>query len=221
MDTAPVAEKDFEKNLATIFSYLFHPLLMPTYGFTFIFFSTNYISDVTPLNLKVVILSVTFIFTFLLPSVNAFILLKMGRIKSLEMETSAERVIPFSTTAIYYFALFYLFHHANFPDFYKVTVIDFLNILNLGAAISILLTLIINFKWKISAHLIGIGGLTGATLGMIERLQIDLHFIFMTLLFCSGIIGFARLKLKAHTPMQVYSGFALGFLVEFVLMLFY
>ena len=166
MDTAPVAEKDFEKNLATIFSYLFHPLLMPTYGFTFIFFSTNYISDVTPLNLKVVILSVTFIFTFLLPSVNAFILLKMGRIKSLEMETSAERVIPFSTTAIYYFALFYLFHHANFPDFYKVTVIDFLNILNLGAAISILLTLIINFKWKISAHLIGIGGLTGATLGI-------------------------------------------------------
>ena len=39
--------------------------------------------------------------------------------------------------------------------------------------------------------------------------------------FCSGIIGFARLKLKAHTPMQVYSGFALGFLIEFLLMLLY
>ncbi|MGZ4156115.1 MAG: hypothetical protein ACXVED_02985, partial [Bacteroidia bacterium] len=198
----------------------FHPLFMPTYGFAYLFFTKNYISDLTPLNLKVVILSVTFIFTFFLPTVNAFILLKMGRIKSLEMETSNERVIPYLSTSLYYFALFYLLHRANFPDFYKISVINILNILNLGAAISIMLTLIINFKWKISAHTIGIGGLTGAVLGMMYRLQMDLHFLFIALLFCAGLVAYARLKLNAHSPSQVYTGFALGFFVELLLMLF-
>ena len=216
-----MSENTSEEKLATLLSYLLHPLLMPSYGFTFLFFSKNYISDLTPLNLKLVILSVTFIFTFLLPTINAFILLKMGRIKSLEMETNTERIIPYSSAALYYFALFYLLHHANFPEFYRVTVIDFLNLLNLGAAICILLTLIINFKWKISAHTIGIGGLTGGVLGMMYRLQLDLQYFFIALLFCSGIVAYARLKLNAHTPAQVYIGFALGFLIELGLMFFF
>jgi membrane-associated phospholipid phosphatase len=220
MEVDTLAEKTPETKLASLISYLLHPLLMSSYGFTFLFFSNNYISDLTPLKLKVVILVVTFIFTFLLPTINAFILLKMGRIKSLEMETSTERIIPYSSTAIYYFALFYLFHHENFPAFYKESVIDFLNILILGATVSILLTLIINFKWKISAHTIGIGGLTGGVLGMMYRLQMDLHFLFIALVVFSGIVAYARLKLKAHTPAQVYTGFALGFIVEFGLMLF-
>ena len=214
-------EKSAEEKVASIISYLLHPLLMPTYGFTFIFFTKNYISDLTPLNFKIVILAVTFIFTFLFPTINAFFLLKMGRIKSLEMESAAERIIPYSSTALYYFAVFYLFFRANFPEFYKETVINYLNILNLGAAFCILLTLIINFKWKISAHTIGIGGLTGAVLGMMYRLQLDFQLAFITLLFCSGIVAFARLKLKAHSPAQVYTGFIMGFAVEFLLMLFY
>ena len=132
-----------------------------------------------------------------------------------------ERIIPYSSAALYYFALFYLLHHANFPEFYRVTVIDFLNLLNLGAATCILLTLLINFKWKISAHTIGIGGLTGGVLGMMYRLQLDLHYLFIALLFCSGIVAYARLKLNAHSPAQVYVGFALGFLIELSLMFFF
>jgi membrane-associated phospholipid phosphatase len=221
MEADEIIERSFEKKIAIIFSYLFHPLLMPTYGFAFLFFTKNYISELTPLNLKLIILSVTAIFTFVLPTINAFILLKMGRIKSLEMETNSERIIPYSSTALYYFALFYLLHHENFPEFYKETVINFLNLLNLGAAISILLTLLINLKWKISAHTIGIGGLTGATLGMIYRLQIDLQAFFIALLFCSGIVGYARLKLRAHSPAQVYTGFILGFVIELGLMLYF
>jgi len=186
---------------------------MPTYGFAIIFFTDNYISTFTSFTLKLIILSVTFIFTFLLPTVNALILLKMGRIKSLEMETPKERIMPFASTALYYFALFYLFYNARFPNIF--------NLLILGAAISILLAILISLKWKISAHTVGIGGVAGAILGIGYRLQLDLHFILMPLLLLSGIVAYARLKLNSHSPAQVYSGFVLGFFIELLMMIFY
>lgn len=202
-----------EEQFAKIISFLFHPLLMPSYGFAFIFFTKNYISTFTPGNLKWLILGITLVFTFLLPGLNALILLKMGRIKSLEMETSNERTIPYISTSFYYLALFYLFFNAQFPSVFMILI--------LGAAISVMLSFIINFWWKISAHTIGIGGISGAALGIIYRLQIDLHLMFMFLLLISGIVAYARLKLNAHTPSQVYTGFVLGFIIELVLMIFY
>ncbi|MGB3947682.1 MAG: phosphatase PAP2 family protein [Bacteroidia bacterium] len=202
-----------EIRIAKIISYLFHPLLMPTYGFALLFYTNNYISTFTAPEVKLVILGITFVFTFLLPAFNVLILLKTGRIKSLEMETNSERLLPYISTTLYYFALFYLFFNAGFPSVFKVVV--------LGAAICLLLTLLINLKWKISAHAIGIGGTAGVILGIIYRLRLDLELIFMFTLFLAGIIGFARLKLNAHSPAQVYTGFLLGFLVELLLMIFY
>jgi membrane-associated phospholipid phosphatase len=137
----------------------------------------------------------------------------MGRIKSLEMESNEERKIPYISTALYYFSLYYLFYNAEFPNIFKILI--------LGASISILLTFLINFQWKISAHTIGIGGIAGAALGIIYRLHIDLYFILMIILLVSGLVAYARLKLNAHTPAQVYTGFLLGFFVELLLMIFY
>ncbi len=208
-----IEQKSGEENRAQFISFILHPLLMPTYGLALIFFTKNYISMLTPLPIKGVIIGVTFLVTFLLPTINALLLLKMGRIKSLEMETPSERVIPYISTAVYYFALFYLFYNRQLPGVFKILI--------LGAAISILLTLLINLKWKISAHTIGIGGIAGSTLGMMYRLQLDLHFIFMLIIFLAGIVSYARLKLNSHTPAQVYTGFLLGFTVELVLMFIY
>lgn len=202
-----------ENRISKIISYFFHPLLMTTYGFIFIFFTKNYISTFTPYNLKWIILSITFVFTFLLPAANALLLLKMGRINSLEMETTNERIIPYLSTALYYFALYYLFYNAKFPGVFKILV--------LGAAISIFLTFLINFKWKISAHTIGIGGITGAALGISYRMAIDMQLIVMLLILLSGIVAYARLNLNTHTPSQVYMGFFMGFFVELLLMIFY
>lgn len=202
-----------ETRIARFFSLIFHPLLMPTYGFLLIFITHNYIATFTPFNLKLVILAITFAFTFILPSVNAFILLKMGRINSLEMETPKERIIPYISTSMYFFALFYLFSTAEFPPVFLILI--------LGAAISIVITWIINFKWKISAHAIGIGGIIGAILGMSLRLMIDLRLVLMIVILMAGCVGFARLKLNAHSPAQVYTGFLLGIIIELGLMIFY
>ncbi len=213
LESGVLANKSGGEMPAKLISVLLHPLLMPTYGFALIFYTRNYISLFTPADAKLIIIGITFLFTFILPALNALLLLKIGRINSLEMETTSERTMPYGSTAMYYFALFYLFHNKELPGVFKVLI--------LGAAISITLSFIINFKWKISAHTVGIGGIAGAALGIIYRLQLDLHVILMLALLLAGILASARLKLKAHTPAQVYTGFLLGFMVELLLMWVY
>jgi hypothetical protein len=186
---------------------------MPTYGFLLIFGTENYISTFIPANLILVIVGISFVFTFLLTAFNALILLRSKKIKSFDMETSKERTIPYISTSFYFFALYYLFYNAEFPPVFLIVI--------LGAGISIVFTFLINFKWKISAHTIGIGGIIGAILGISLRLMIDLHLILMIAILVGGVVGYARLKLNAHDPKQVYCGFLLGFLTEFLLMIFY
>jgi hypothetical protein len=186
---------------------------MPTYGFSIIFFSDNYIGNFVPLGVKLLIIGITFVFTFILPVINTVILLKIGRISSLSMDHPGERTIPYASTSLYYFALFLLFHSEGFPEAFKILI--------LGAGISIVIVLLINLRWKISAHMTGIGGIAGAALGLIYRLQLDLFFPLLIVIFVAGLVGFARLKLLSHSPAQVYSGFVLGFILELGLMIFY
>lgn len=202
-----------EIRLAKWISYIFHPLLMPTYGFILFFSTKNYISTFVPFKIKLIIINITFFFTFVLPAINAFVLLKLGRIKSLEMESQKERLIPYGSAVLYYIALLYLFYNTNFLDFFKMVI--------LGAACCIVLTLLINTKWKISAHTVGIGGVAGVVLGVIYRLQIDLELVLFIVLLVAGLVGYARLRLNAHTPAQVYTGFLMGFCVQLLLILFY
>jgi hypothetical protein len=202
-----------EVRFAKIISALFHPLLMPTYGFLLLLFTNNYVSNFLNPDFKYHVLIVTFAFTFLLPVLNAIVLLKLKRISSLEMEDAKERIIPYGGTTLYYFSLFYLFWRQNLPWFFEALI--------LGAGVSVLLTLFINFRWKISAHSVGIGGTVGAIFGIMYRMQIDLELVFLGALLVAGLVGYARLKLNAHTPAQVYGGFAAGLAIETGLMLFY
>lgn len=209
-----MTNKSREESIARFISYLFHPLLMPSYGFLIVFFTKNYISLFTPINFKLYVLGVTFLFTFLLPLLNALILFKLGKIKSLSMNNASERSMPYLGAVIYYFALYYLLDHSE-------VIIPLFKALILGAAASVTLTFLINFKWKISAHMTGVGGVAGAVLGIFYRLQIDMLLILLVIIFVSGIIAYARLKLRAHSPTQVYTGFLVGFVVEFLLIISY
>ncbi len=204
----------FDTTFAKIISYIFHPLMMPAYGFCLLFFTENYIATFTSLNQKYLVLVTTLVFTFLLPVINIFILLKLKRINSLEMETNSERSIPYLSTTLYFFALYYLFYNAGFSDLVCMLV--------LAAAVSILLTFIINIWWKISAHMIGIGGVTGNLMGLSYLLAItDFQIVIVLGFLCSGLIGYARLRLNAHNPPQVYLGFAVGFFTSLLVTLIY
>jgi membrane-associated phospholipid phosphatase len=83
----------------------------------------------------------------------------------------------------------------------------------LGSVISVSTAFIINLRWKVSIHMLGMGGIVGTIIGLMLRYQVDALQLVMALILLSGIVGYARLKLDAHTPLQVYVGFTLGTLI--------
>lgn len=86
----------------------------------------------------------------------------------------------------------------------------------LGACVALILALLINFFWKISAHAIGTGGLLGGIMGVaqdpFDKPLLGLYHRNPN----SRLVGTSRIFLKRHTPMQVYAGFCLGFICTFV-----
>ena len=98
--------------------------------------------------------------------------------------------------------LFYLFHNKELPGVFKVLI--------LGAAISITLSVIINFKWKISAHTMAFGCVMGSAILVCMQEAINPIFILSVLFLLAGVQASSRLYLKAHTMGQVSCGFLLG-----------
>lgn len=199
------------KNIPNIISHVFHPLLMATYGCLLVFFGlTNTIYYVfTPLKLKLILTLTIFSFTFLLPALNLLILYKLNYVSSLKIEKREERTFPLIMTSLCYFGLFYMIYDFNIWPAIKLFV--------LGGGLCILSAAIINLWWQISAHMIGVGGLSGVLFAISYYMQMPLFIAISTCLLIAGCIGFARLSLKAHTPAQVYVGFVFGCLMQFSL----
>lgn len=202
-----------EKRLAIIISWVFHPLLMPLLGMAMLFNSGTYISYSLNKTIIYITLLVVFVNTFILPALLAVILKKAGYISSIYMKTPQERRFPFLITGCLYYFTYYLLRQIPLPSLVYLMV--------LGATATVAVALILSFKWKISIHMIGISGVLGAAFGISQRYMVDMRIIISALIIACGLVGFARLKLQEHSPAQVYSGFLIGFLTEYLLIAYY
>lgn len=196
-----------KSRLAIAISYLFHPLFAAAYGFSIILFTNNYFSYFFSLKIKLLLLAITISFTCFLPVFNLYVLKRLKLISSLYLENGKERTFPYIITSMFYLGMAYLIQDFQIPGIF----VSFL----LAAALCIFLTALINFKWKISAHMMGIGGLSGSVLAVSLILGQSFLLWFCILLGASGLTAFARLKLEAHTPAQVYLGFVIGMVSTF------
>lgn len=79
----------------------------------------------------------------------------------------------------------------------------------------VLVCALISIKWKISLHMSAMGALAGTLLAVAFRFNINLQ-LFLSLVFLGGgLAGWARLRLNAHTPAQVYAGYLGGVALAF------
>jgi hypothetical protein len=191
-----------QTKIAKFISYLFHPLLMPTYAFLILFNIKAYFSLVIPYEGKVRIALLIFIVTFVFPTMVILFFRSRNMIKSLYQLSRQERKFPYITTIIFYIFAYYLLKNVQISPIFHYFIF--------GATTISMLAFGINFFWKISIHMIAIGGLIGMLLGLSFTGIISEPTFVILSIFLAGLIGFARLQLKAHTPAQVYSGFLLG-----------
>lgn len=197
---------------AKIISIIFHPLLMPVFGLLIIFNTDSYINYVIPIELKQAVLILVAVSTFVIPVLITLLLLNRKFINSIEMETQKERVIPYAFTIIFYIFTLYMLKRVAIPPI----IFHFI----IGATFSVILAFIINIKWKISAHMIGVGGLVGALISISFALEIYVTPFIVLALIAAGLVGTSRLILKAHTQAQIYAGFLLGIVCQ-ILVIYY
>lgn len=192
-----------EEKLARIFSVMFQPLLIPSITLFLLFNLNNYIALIIPGSARQMILGMVFIITFVFPVLMMFILYKRRVIQSFKMTTREERIIPLFITGVFYFMAYHIIKQLQIDEIYQRIF--------LGSAFLVLIALVISLIWKISLHMIGLGGMLGAFVGLSQLIQTDLVVIIMIISLVCGLTGFARLKLNAHSPLQVYVGFITGF----------
>jgi len=201
--------KTMIKQASKTVSYLFHPVFMPLAGILIILYFSHL--SLLPYNGKAAILWIVAITTLFFPLAMLPIFYYYKVITGITMSESRERILPMLSTAVFYYFGYYLMHRSGAP----LILQQFL----LTTFVSLLIASIVHLKWKISLHMIGIGGFIGllSVLGVLYQSQ--LNGLLMLSILMAGLIGSARLYLEEHNPSQIYSGFMLGFIITSGLML--
>ncbi len=201
----------FEK-ISKIISHIFHPLLVPTVGFLVLFYSGTYLSYL-PFNIKAWITSIVFVCTFFIPLMFILFLRYQEIINDIQMKERKDRYIPIIISFFLFVFCFYLIKRIDIPGMFYSFM--------LGGIFTLLITFFISLWFKISIHMVGLGGLVALVIFISFYLKVNLSFYLILVILFAGITGTARLYLKAHKPVEVYSGFVLGFAVVLATMILY
>lgn len=202
--------------LAQFISWIFLPLLMPVYGIATAmyipsiepdFFQQNTLFWMNP-SFKLVVLAWFFIFSFLAPAMSLLILKMTNTISTIEVDDRSERATPIAISAIFCLILGLLFIVKAPNGMLPISIYA----LPWGGFISIMITLFLTRKDKVSLHALGVGMLFGFFVAYYSQ-QAQFYFeILIYAILVSGLVMSARVYLGKHTLKQVFVGFFVGFL---------
>ena len=194
-----------------IISYLLHPILVPMIG-TLLYFIL--LPRHTSRNLELTIISSVFIATYLLPLLLLSVLKKSKIIESYHLEHIEERKFPL----LFFISIAYLLSTLIKKGHVTINLALFFY----GMTLALILAYFLLYKkFKISLHMIGIGGLIGYFSFFSYEYQLNLLLILVILFLMAGVIASSRLSLKAHQRKEVYLGFLTGFICQITAYLIY
>jgi hypothetical protein len=203
--------------LAHFFSVIGVPVLVLTYMLILMLsispfaFGANQITDQRSMLLIIGV----FVTTALIPAIGMALMKGLGFVKTWQMDDKQDRTGPYIMSGVFYLWLFKnLISGGQTPILFTAFV--------LGATISLFLCFFINIFTKVSAHAAGMGGMLMMLIllpfhwreagDMVEIMGVGVSWpVIISLgLLLAGAVGAARLKLKAHTPADLYRGYLVG-----------
>ena len=190
-------------SLSKFTSKIFHPILIPS--ITMLIVVKKFLNIIILQNQASAIIIASILFTLLFPLLSVIYLLFKNKIESLEMSKKEERFLPLLITICWMLIGFYVIRDIlGFSPVVKT--------IYLGAIYTLSISMIITRRWKISLHMLAIGGASGTFL-ILQLLYGGVFYVLTSSLFISGLIGYSRLDQNAHTAPQIYAGFLLGFIM--------
>ncbi len=156
------------------------------------------------------ILSVVFIFTYLVPLLILILFKRLKIIKSYKTESIKERKLPIALMVILFYLMGNTMNNAvNLRD---------ISLLFYATSIGLLFIYALFFlKIKASIHLLSLGISAGFFMILGNNNSQSYTLVVIVIFLLSGVLASARLHLKAHTTKEIYIGFFLGMLTPIIL----
>jgi len=158
------------------------------------------------------------------PAISIAMMAGLKLISDIRMPKREDRIIPLIITLSLY--IWYFINVQN-----NTTMPDSMRFVALGLCLGVGLAFFLNNFTKISLHAIGIAGLTMALglllmgsqksyididLGVLGEYRLSAIFTLVGCILICGLVGSARLYLKAHRPQEIYGGYLIGCLAQII-----
>ncbi len=200
--------KDFSlKTILNYLNYCFHPLLMTSFAVYILFNSGYYLSQINS-DIRMIIYSIFFISTCIIPLLFIPILYYFGLISSFLNPVKSDKIIILFTTSLIYSLSYYFMSRISMPPI-------LINII-LSAVILNVISLLIYFFKDFSLYTMGWGAMLGYVVFLAGIKALTVLNIGIVVIFFAGLTGTLRLYLNRNSPEDVYVGYLIGFVVFYL-----
>lgn len=181
---------------------------MPIAGL-FIIFNIGIYETQLPWEIQKYTYLIVGLFSILLPLSVLPVFMYFKLVDNVELSKRKERSLPLAVTATCLIILHIFLS--------RVVPLRIINSFTLAIAVLSIFLLFINIFYKISMHLIALGGIAGLLLATSVEYSIYPFTLLAVVFMVSGIVATSRIQLKEHNLGQSLSGFLLGSVTVFTL----
>ena len=204
-------DSSWQTRLSRALSWLLHPFVVPLYVLGFMLLTDGFLSRL-PASIKSYLAWIVVLYAAIVPMLSIAFMRGLGLLKNFGLHSQRSRLLPLLVGAISY-----VLCAITRSD---VAVASIIRKFVLAAACCEVLALIVTPFWKISLHLICMGGVT-AVFTLLSVAGAGQHFwALVATILLSGALASARLHLGAHNPSQIAVGYFGGLVVAMLAMIY-
>ncbi len=204
-------DSSWQTRLSRVLSWLLHPFVVPLYVLGFMLLTDGFLSRL-PASIKSYLAWIVVLYAAIVPMLSIAFMRGLGLLKNFGLHSQRSRLLPLLVGAISY-----VLCAITLSD---VAVATIIRKFVLAAACCEVLALIVTPFWKISLHLICMGGVT-AVFTLLSVAGAGQHFwALVATILLSGALASARLHLGAHNPSQIAVGYFGGLVVAMLAMIY-
>ena len=182
------------KHIAKIISVIFNPLVISPFVFYILIFSNHNINNY-------LFFLIAVFFSSILPFSSILYFKKIGKISSLEAPIRKQRLELLMISSLFNSIAYALLSYFDASDIVQGLMFCY--------AINTAITWLITRYWKISIHMIGLGG------PFVALLLSGYNNLFLMALIII-LVYLSRIKLKAHNHAQLIAGTFLAILLAYI-----
>ena len=195
---------------AKLFSMLFAHFYLPVLAFL-ILFTFSYMK-LLPLNYKLFILAIVYLFTVVFPLLSIYAFRRLNGLHRRQLSRREMRTIPYIIFILCYGCCLFLLTEMHMPHM-MISILA-------GAFILQIICALINNWIRISTHSAAAGAMIGALLAFSIIFVFNPTWWLCLSLLIAGCVGTSRLILRQHALYEVNLGLFIGLVCGFLCILY-